>query len=395
MNEDSFPVEAVSSFQPYKDEHISDEEIITYYSAGENEPDTWYPSESDFENWKQSRDKKNEIKEEFEQGLHEGQLLLLHLVEQEPVSDENLEGSSFIEENRAEYWYPSESEGRYWKQQEEKTCIDKEEVKQVPEKNKKKNVKLLIPSARTYAGYRDLNMPTAGSIASVQSPIVVDNTSTNWMLWSMRKQRNSLSLDVKQPKKKNQAQSRSRCPQMQERNDHGEPQNAAGNAVKCRYCGICVSNDYILKHQKNCIAKSTWKRYPQEENLSREELVHAGGKRYSCEICGRRFTRSHDVTRHKRSHTGEKPYSCDVCGKAFSRAGILTSHKRLHTGERPYLCNICGKRYMHSGAFNYHKLTHKEGEQFLCEICGERFIGMEILLLHKLIHTVEQPYIFM
>ena len=66
----------------------------------------------------------------FVAGLHEGQLPLLHLVEQEPVSDENLEGSSFIEENRAESWYPSESEVRYWKQQEEKTCIDKEEVTQ-------------------------------------------------------------------------------------------------------------------------------------------------------------------------------------------------------------------------------------------------------------------------
>ena len=63
-------------------------------------------------------------------GLHEEQLSFLHLVTEEQGSDEDLEGSSFIEENRDESWYPSESEVRYWKQQEEKTCIGKEKVSQ-------------------------------------------------------------------------------------------------------------------------------------------------------------------------------------------------------------------------------------------------------------------------
>ena len=74
-------------------------------------------------------------------------------------------------------------------------------------------------------------MSAASSIASLPSPIVVDNTSTNWMLWSMRKrkQRNSLNHEVKQPKTKKQAENRSQCPQRQERNDHAEPRNAAGD----------------------------------------------------------------------------------------------------------------------------------------------------------------------
>ena len=63
------------SFQPCKEEQLSDEEIITYSSAEDNEPDTWYPSECDFEDWKQGGEKKSEIKEESEQGYSIFQLI--------------------------------------------------------------------------------------------------------------------------------------------------------------------------------------------------------------------------------------------------------------------------------------------------------------------------------
>ena len=87
---------------------------------------------------------------------------------------------------------------------------------------------------------KDLNIPAASSIASVQSPNVEDNAQTNRMLSSMgkEKRRDLSSLDVKQPKKKQQTEGRSQCPEWQERNDHAEPQNADGDflylSVTCK-----------------------------------------------------------------------------------------------------------------------------------------------------------------
>ena len=60
--------EQLKFFQQFKEEEVSDSELIESSCDEENEDQTWHPSESDVEEWMQGKEKKTEYKESLKQG---------------------------------------------------------------------------------------------------------------------------------------------------------------------------------------------------------------------------------------------------------------------------------------------------------------------------------------
>lgn len=59
---------------------------------------------------------------------------------------------------------------------------------------------------------------------------------------------------------------------------------------------------------------------------------------------------------------GERPSTCDVCGSSFYDDVYLKEHMRLHTGDTPHKCPVCARGYAQRGNMKSHMRNHKISE---------------------------------
>jgi len=124
------------------------------------------------------------------------------------------------------------------------------------------------------------------------------------------------------------------------------------------------------------------KQFYTSGELLKHRRYHSGDKRYHCTICGQRFLRCGEYTDHCRVHSGQNV--CPLCGKAFTRLHNMKEHMNsAHAGSRRYSCKMCGKRFAYSSGLRYHRRLHKEDRPFKCQECGKCFARMGELNRHR------------
>ena len=71
----------------------------------------------------------------------------------------------------------------------------------------------------------------------------------------------------------------------------------------------------------------------EQQDRANADTQAQSGRRFSCELCGKRFSRPSSVRIHMHSHTGEKPFMCPEpnCGRVFSVHSNLRRHQKSHS----------------------------------------------------------------
>ncbi|XP_034775057.2 zinc finger protein 208-like isoform X2 [Acipenser ruthenus] len=181
--------------------------------------------------------------------------------------------------------------------------------------------------------------------------------------------------------------------------------------------------------------RRTHARERRRDRVARYEgmlVPDAGGKTFSCAICGKRFYNSRGFHGHQRTHllkqpkTGQedsgeagadKPHKCTVCGKGYISLGCLLSHQRSH--EKPpksifnglaqlkkksFECPDCGRCYSRVSALDAHRRCHANvklfkaldpikqaracGKAHECPECGKACHSVAGLSCHRKVHSV-------
>ncbi|XP_050427029.1 zinc finger protein ZFP2-like isoform X2 [Adelges cooleyi] len=137
---------------------------------------------------------------------------------------------------------------------------------------------------------------------------------------------------------------------------------------------------------------TTMKKNHRESQLTLNQRLQTGEKRYSCDLCLKTYTRNSSLTLHKRVHTGEKNYKCEFCPNSFSNKSHLTTHKHLvHAGEKHFNCDACLKSFSQKSSLLLHKRVHTGETHYKCEFCLNSFSNKFLLATHKLQHVGEKP----
>ncbi|XP_034535318.1 zinc finger protein 316-like, partial [Notolabrus celidotus] len=165
---------------------------------------------------------------------------------------------------------------------------------------------------------------------------------------------------------------------------------AGGKPFSCRVCGKryhqkrSLANHMRLHSEGKYFSCSICKKtFPWRRDVVTHMRIHTGEKPFSCSFCGARFAQSSHLTLHLRVHTGEKPFTCSVCNASFSVRKSLVDHMTIHTGEKPHNCSICGKRFAQNGALRRHLAVHTGEKPFNCSVCEKRFTRLEHVKNHK------------
>ncbi|CAM5113487.1 unnamed protein product [Natator depressus] len=193
---------------------------------------------------------------------------------------------------------------------------------------------------------------------------------------------------------------------------------------------------------KPCRARKADKAYPSGRgHATQQERTHAGGKPFSCGVCGKSFSTRSYAAKHERAHLeerpypcalgpesfagqqaparcqrapgGEKPFPCGLCGQWFRRRSHLSDHVRTHTGEKPFPCRLCPKSFSRRSTLNKHQETHARpglrttrdrepvhqlprrshpaAKPYPCRRCHKSFSTRASAQRHERAHTGERP----
>ena len=101
---------------------------------------------------------------------------------------------------------------------------------------------------------------------------------------------------------------------------------------------------------------------------------------FSCNICGKKFNQQRNLKRHNLIHTGEKPYQCRYCNHKIRHQSTFKRHERIHTGEKPYSCRYCQMNFKEKTQLDNHENIHFTKEQNMNQkICSQNSKNLSIL----------------
>nr|XP_033772125.1 zinc finger protein 2-like isoform X2 [Geotrypetes seraphini] len=141
--------------------------------------------------------------------------------------------------------------------------------------------------------------------------------------------------------------------------------HTGGRAFQCPECEQRFARETNLRahikiHRQDKLLKYTKceKCFTDRSQCTTHQKFHKEKKTYKCFQCGKYFSQKSSLRRHEMNHTGEKPFQCTECDKWFRQKCHLRSHERTHTGEKPYKCSECHKCFSRKDQVQLHERTH-------------------------------------
>lgn len=163
---------------------------------------------------------------------------------------------------------------------------------------------------------------------------------------------------------------------------------------------IKIRHDKDLPFKCEICGKGFTGRSQKEEHVAR----HAGGKLYTCDLCGISVSQKPHLKRHIEGvHEGKKQAKmkrqdlmCGKCGKLLFSRQSLRQHEETHSLNRIlHTCELCCKTFTNVQNLKKHvKVVHEgvKSLKFSCEVCHKGFSNSWAVKEHMTMHTGEKPY---
>jgi len=88
---------------------------------------------------------------------------------------------------------------------------------------------------------------------------------------------------------------------------------------------------------------------------------HEDARNFECELCKKRFNYKWLVRAHiTKVHLKLSKQFCDICGKTLGSWQSFRQHQLIHTGGKPYSCEVCNISFRQHSALSKHKESHKK-----------------------------------
>lgn len=122
------------------------------------------------------------------------------------------------------------------------------------------------------------------------------------------------------------------------------------------------------------------------------EIIKDGAERYKCTECGVRSSHMKQHISHVVKHTGEKPFKCRVldCTGGLASWDDLKEHlKTAHYKGKKYICEVCGKKFDLRTLLNKHVLDHHKNmdKVYACSYCDSTFPKRFKVVNHEKLHN--------
>ncbi|KAL5277021.1 hypothetical protein ACFFRR_002313 [Megaselia abdita] len=134
-------------------------------------------------------------------------------------------------------------------------------------------------------------------------------------------------------------------------------------------------------------------RYQKAESKCTEEyteILNEGAERFRCTECGEKNTKLKMHIAHVVTHTGERPFKCKALGciGSFVSWEALKDHLVVHYKGKKFICEICGKKFDTKRLFTKHIANHRryEDQAFKCQYCDAVFKKRFKVVNHEKLH---------
>ena len=169
----------------------------------------------------------------------------------------------------------------------------------------------------------------------------------------------------------------------------------------CKHCGKMFKRrsdlyDHERRHNEaNLPCKMCGKIFKLKKDLAAHIRTHVGGKRYTCNQCGKELTSYRNLRNHIAGvHEKQRSYACHMCNKKYAKSRALQVHIRsVHTGERPFRCEICGKTFCNPCLLKAHEVSHTGEQKYTCKVCQRKFSQYCNMITHQRVHSNERPFV--
>ncbi|KAG1683754.1 Zinc finger protein 226 [Nymphon striatum] len=125
---------------------------------------------------------------------------------------------------------------------------------------------------------------------------------------------------------------------------------------------------------------------------STHKKTHQKDECLKCKFCSKEFHYESRYARHLVIHSSKRPYKCEICSKGFKLEKNLREHNAVHSDNKPYTCDLCSTSFKRKSDLKKHHIIHSVGKLHACEICSKAFPRERDLKVHLLVHSDDKPY---